>query len=333
MNVPLRRGAAITTGTLAALAVTLYLLLAKPFSATGAEVRAEFGSAGQGLRSDSPVKVRGVQVGRVAQVRLGQNGRVHLTLRLDPGYRVPATAVAAIEPASVFGPKFVNLVPGDGETSGPYLADGDRVTRTADPTDLAQLLADVSGVVEAVDPADVATLVRTLAHGLDGQGPALRRIVEHTDTLVGVAHRHRADARRFLRDGADLGGALAKAGPDVVRAAGDTNHVIDAAAAVPEGSLGAFAAGLGDVSLIVAHGLDKRGDQLGESFRSAERLVSLLYGQLGDLGGAIRAANQLLPVYNDLAKVPAANGKHYLGVHAYLPSNPCELVLGLCGRP
>lgn len=331
MSVSLGRGIAVTTTTLLLLAAALYLVLAKPFSPEGLEVHAEFGRAGQGLQSDSPVKVRGVQVGSVSRVRLGANGRVRLSLRLDPGVRVPTTAVAAIEPASVFGPKFVNLVPGDAEAAGPFLADGSSLARTSDPTDLSHLLSDVSGVVEAVDPTEVATLVHVFANGLAGQGPALRRTLENTGTLVAVAHDHRKDARDLLRDGADLGETLAQAGPDVMRTTKDANAVIEAAAAVPEGSLGAFADGLGDISVLVAHGLDKRGGQLGESYRSSERLVSLLYGQLGDLGGAVRSANRLLPVYNDLAKLPAADGKHYLGVHAYLPSNPCELILGLCG--
>lgn len=332
MNISLRRGVTVTTATLAALAVALYLVLAKPFSSSGTEMRADFGRAGQGLKSDSPVKVRGVRVGSVSQVRLGRDGRAHLVLRFEPGFRVPATAVASIEPASVFGPKFVNLVPGSGETDGPFLADGALITRTSDPTDLSHLISDVSGAVEAIDPTEVATLVHTIADGLAGQGPALRRILENTDTVVGVAHDHRKDARKFLRDGADLGTTLAQAGPDLMSVTGDANHVIDTAAAAGEGNLGAFADNLGDVSALVAHGLDKRGDQLGESFRSSERLVALLYGELGSLGDAVRAANQLLPVYNDLAKLPATNGKHYLGVHAYLPSSPCDLILGLCGR-
>ncbi|GAB2828089.1 hypothetical protein GCM10022221_28020 [Actinocorallia aurea] len=333
MNVSLRRGVAVTTATLVLTAAALYLALVRPFAPVGASARAEFGRAGQGLQSGSPVKVRGVQVGSVDEVALGGNGRVRLTLRFTPGYRVPATSTASIEPASVFGPKFVDLVPGEAEMSGPYLADGADIVHTSDPTDLSQLLSDVSGVVESVDPTEVATIVRVVADGLNGQGPALRRTLESVDTLVGVAHDQRKNARTFLRDGAGLAEALAQAAPDLTRTAKDANTVIETAASAPEGSLGTFATDLGDVSALVAHGLDKRAGQLGESFRSSERLVALLYGQLGDLGDAVRAADKLLPVYNGLVNLPAADGKHLIGVHAYLPSTPCELILGLCGRP
>ncbi|GAA3236137.1 MlaD family protein [Actinocorallia longicatena] len=332
MTVSFRRGLAVTTATLLVLAAALYLLLADPFSTAGVQVRAEFGRAGQGLKTGSPVKIRGVRVGTVVKVRLGTDGRAHLVLGFDEGFRVPATAEAAIEPASVFGPKYVNLVPGAGEGGGPYLADGALITRTKDPSDLADLLADAAGAVEAIDPGEVATLVHTIADGLSGQGPALQRILASTETLTGVAHVHRDDARTFLHDGADLSTTLAASGPDLVAIVQDGNHLIATAAVAPKGSLGSFADGLADVSAIVAHGLDKRGGQLGESFRSSERLVALFYGQLGRLGGAIRTANGLLPVYNDLARIPAADGKHFLGVQAYLPSNPCDLILGLCGR-
>ena len=48
---------------------------------------------------------------------------------VQPGVRLPSSTVAAVEPASVFGPKFVDLRPGAGEATGPYLAAGAVITR------------------------------------------------------------------------------------------------------------------------------------------------------------------------------------------------------------
>jgi phospholipid/cholesterol/gamma-HCH transport system substrate-binding protein len=321
----------VASVTLLTLAAGLYVLVAKPFRADGTRLVAGFGRAGQGLDSSSPVKIRGVTVGTVAGIRLNDDGRVTVTLRLHPGVRVPASASAAIEPASAFGPKFVDLAPGTGEAHGPYLADGARIEPTSDPKDLADLLGDANATVRAIDPDDVATIVHTLADGLGGQGERLGATIDHTNTILGVAYRHRADAREFLHDGADLSGTLAGAGDDIVAVAGDTNAVITTLAAGGKGRLGAFADQAAALSALLAHGLDTRGDQLGEVFRIGERATSVVYAQLGVAGDAVRTAGRLLPEYGRLTKTPGPGGKHYLTAQVYLPGSLCELVLGLCG--
>ena len=49
-----------------------------------------------GINPDSQVTYRGVKVGSVAGSRLDPNGGVNLTLSLDPGARIPASARAVV---------------------------------------------------------------------------------------------------------------------------------------------------------------------------------------------------------------------------------------------
>ncbi|HEX2313405.1 MAG TPA: MlaD family protein [Thermomonospora sp.] len=331
-TMPLPRRLAVTAATLVVTALVLYTLIAEPFAERGVRLTAEFGRAGQGLGRNAPVKVRGVDVGRVSRVELAPTGRVRVTLELRPGTRVPDTATAAVEPASIFGPKFVNLVPGAHERNGPFLASGAAITRTSDPRDLADLLGDADRTLAAIDPDEVATIMTTLARGLDGQGARLRATIDQTGVLLDVAHDHRADARRFLADGADLAGALAGSGDALVGITADANTLISTTAAGGEGRLGAFADRVSELSGLIGHGFGRRGGQLGEGFRSGERAVAILYRQLGLTGDAVRTGNRLLPLYNDLATQRGPGGKHYLAVHGWLASNPCELIVGLCGR-
>jgi phospholipid/cholesterol/gamma-HCH transport system substrate-binding protein len=244
---------------------------------------------------------------------------------------VPDSVTASIEPASAFGPKFVDLVPGAHETGGPYLASGARITRTSDARDLSDLLADADAQLGAVAPTEVFTIVHTIAQGLNGRGENLRSTIDQTGVLLNVAHRHRADARRFLGDAADLAGALEGSGDELVGIGTDANLRIETAAAGERGRLGAFADQLSELSELVAHGFDKRGGQLGEAFRSGERAAAVIYAQLGLLGGSVRAANRLLPRYQELIRTPGPSGKHYLESHLYLPTSPCALLRGLCG--
>ncbi|MEU8798444.1 MlaD family protein [Spirillospora sp. NPDC048819] len=326
-----RRRLQISLVTLLVTAMALYLLVARPFQREGTVLTAEFDRAGQGLGTGAPVKVRGMTVGTVDEVELTGGGRVRLTLRLDEGTRVPDSVTASIEPASAFGPKFVDLVPGAHETGGPYLAPGAHIARTSGPRDLSDLLADANTQLGAVDPGEVFTVVHTLAQGLEGRGRDLRATIDQTGVLVNVAHKNRVNARRFLGDAADLSGALANSGDEIVGIGSDANALIETAAGGGHGRLGAFADQISELSELVSHGFDKRGGQLGEAFRSGERAAAVIYSQLGLLGGSIRTANRLLPRYQELIRHPGPGGKHYLESHLFLPTDPCALIRGMCG--
>ncbi|MFI0354810.1 MlaD family protein [Actinomadura sp. 9N407] len=328
---PLRRRLLISVATLAVTGLAVYGLVARPFQDEGTMLTAEFGRAGQGLGSGAPVKIRGVTVGTVADTELAASGRARLKLRIRPGTRVPDSVTAAIEPASAFGPKFVNLKPGAHERGGPFLASGASIARTADPRDLSDLLADADAGLGAIDPAEVATIVHTLAEGLDGQGARLRGTIDQSGVLLNVAHKRRAEARRFLADSALLSTALSGSGDELIAIGGDTNTLISSTAAGGTGRLGAFADQLSTISALVSHGLDKRGGQLGEAFRSGERAAAVIYGQLGLLGNAVRTGNTLLPLYGELTSARGPGGKNYIRSQALLPSDPCELLVGLCG--
>jgi phospholipid/cholesterol/gamma-HCH transport system substrate-binding protein len=330
-EIPLRRRVLISLATLAVTGVAVYGLVAKPFQDGGTVLTAEFGRAGQGLGSGAPVKIRGVTVGSVQDTGLAASGRARLTLKIEPGTRVPDSVTAAIEPASAFGPKFVNLLPGAHEKGGPFLASGASIARTADPRDLSDLLADADAGLGAIDPAEVATIVHTVAEGLNGQGHRLRATIDQTGVLLNVAHKRRAEARRFLADGADLSTALAGSGDELIAITGDTNSLIAGTAAGGTGRLGAFADQISNISALVSHGLGKRGGQLGEAFRSGERAAAVIYAQLGLVGDAVRTGNRILPLYGELTSLPGPGGKNYLRSQGLLPSNPCELLVGLCG--
>jgi phospholipid/cholesterol/gamma-HCH transport system substrate-binding protein len=329
-EMPLPRRLLISALTLAVAAALLYVLVARPDRDPGPVLTAEFGRAGQGLGSGTPVKVRGVTVGSVADVELTGGGRARVRLRIDPGTRVPDTVTASIEPASAFGPKFVDLVPGAHADTGPYLASGARIARTSDPRDLSDLLARADAGLGAVDAEEVGTIVHTVATGLEGQGARLRETIDQTGILLDVAYKNRANARRFIGDAATLSGAVSDKGDELVAISGDANALIGTAAR-GQGRLAGFADGLSDVSLLVSHGFDKRGGQLGEAFRSSERTAWIIYSQLGLVGDAVRTGNELLPLYGELTSMKGTGGKNYIRTQGYLPTDPCQLLLGVCG--
>lgn len=136
-------------------------------------VSAQLKDAGGSLGNGADVKVRGVIVGRVAEIGRGPEGgvRVELTIGGDELAMVPANVVARILPATVFGTSFVDLVP-QGPASGESLQAGAVIPadETQGTLELQQALDDIDALVKAVGPADLASAIGSAAQALDGRG-------------------------------------------------------------------------------------------------------------------------------------------------------------------
>ncbi|GGO80717.1 MlaD family protein [Nonomuraea cavernae] len=327
-SLPLRMGIALAVVVLFA-AATLFVVRAAT-EVRGIRVDAVFGRAGQGLDTNSSVKIRGVTVGDVTGVSLDRTGRAVVTMHVEPGVRLPRTTVAAVEPASVFGPKYVDLKPGPGEATGPYLSAGAVITDTRDPLDLSDTLGDAYQGLDAVDPREVTVIVHTLARGLDGEGTRLRELIDDAGTVVGVAHRQRARARQFLRDSAGLSTALSDKGDDLVSISSDVN-VITPDLLERADKVRVLLKEITSVSDLTAHGLRKHRPNLRAGVHSGERVAALIYAQLGLAGDGVRGLNKLINLLNELIEAPGPNGTRQLQAEAFVATDVCELVVGACG--
>ena len=186
------------------------------------QLLASFAAAGQGLQSESDVKIHGVTIGRVKHVRL-RDGRALVRLDIDKGERVPVAAVATIRPKTLFGEKFVDIDPGDAETTGPFLADEGRIEKTVGGFELEKVLTRLYPILKVVKPEELAVILDTLAEGGRGQGEAVNRQIGNFATLADIQARHDVDVRQFLDDLAALSGELADRADDLVAAAEDLN--------------------------------------------------------------------------------------------------------------
>ncbi|HUR06049.1 MAG TPA: MlaD family protein, partial [Nonomuraea sp.] len=180
-SLPVRAGIALAL--ILVLAATTILIVRTASEISGTRIDAVFARAGQGLDTQSPVKIRGITVGDVTKVSLDAKGKAVVSMAIQPGVRLPGTTVAAVEPSSVFGPKFVDLKLGTGETTGPYLASGAVITTTEEPLDLSDTLGAAYRGLNAVDPGEVTVIVHTLAQGLDGEGTRLRELIDDAGTV------------------------------------------------------------------------------------------------------------------------------------------------------
>jgi len=146
--------------------------------------------ASGGLYQNGNVTYRGVEVGRVDDVRLSPTG-VDAVLSLTSNVKIPADLVAKVHSQTAVGEQFVELVPRGG--TGPALKNGDviRADRTSLPPDINAVLTATNDGLQAIPHDDLKTAIDESFTAVGGLGPEISRIVNGTTTLA-------ADTRRNL---------------------------------------------------------------------------------------------------------------------------------------
>ena len=160
----------------------------------GYHVSADF-TQGIGLYPGSPVRVLGINIGKITDVS-NRGNLVRVDMHIEKSStRLPADVKAAIIPVSLLGERYIQFTPV--YTSGPRLAPGAHLetNRTQVPVEIDELLRGLKDFFGAIKPENAHDLVSNLAAVIDGEGVQLNQ-------LVGNA----AGTLRILADkGDDLG--------------------------------------------------------------------------------------------------------------------------------
>lgn len=133
---------------------------------------AYFAEAG-GIKPGNQVRVSGVGVGRVSDIRLeGTKVRVGFTVRkkVELGDRTEA----AIKTETILGSKMLELTP----RGGGRLAGVIPLERTTSPYDLPDALGDLTTQISGLDTAQLSTALTTLADTFKETPPNLRPALE-----------------------------------------------------------------------------------------------------------------------------------------------------------
>jgi len=165
-----------------------------------------------GLYSNFPVTLNGVQVGSVSAVSLVPGG-AQITMEIDPGTQVPGDVAAEVDVANPLGEQQIDLIPQNGGTAA-ALVDGDRVPVFPDgaPADIGQVVTTATNLLAAIPVGDLNTVLHQAAVALNGQA-------EDVQTLIDAGQQF---AREFLTYQQAFESLLADAPPvlDSVTAAG-----------------------------------------------------------------------------------------------------------------
>jgi phospholipid/cholesterol/gamma-HCH transport system substrate-binding protein len=159
-----------------------------------------------GLYQFSNVTYRGVQLGRVTEVRPTRSG-AEATLSLNTSPRVPADLQARVLSVSAVGEQYVDLVPRT--DSGPYLENGSviPVEKATVPQAVGPMLDQVSLLLKSIPKERLTDLLNNAFKGLNGAGDDLSTLMDSSSRLAadfsGAADQARTlvDDSRPLLDG------------------------------------------------------------------------------------------------------------------------------------
>ncbi len=131
---------------LIAAVVLLELLGGRGLFKTGMVVRARFGNI-QELRVGDPVKMAGVEIGRIQKIQLAE-GRVEVHMQVSPEAMVRTDSKATIKFIGLMGQNYIAV---DFGSVGAPIAAQDALLESIDQADLNSLLAKLDKVASGVD--------------------------------------------------------------------------------------------------------------------------------------------------------------------------------------
>lgn len=133
---------------------------------------------GQQLRAGGDVKVRGVLVGRISDIRLEGTAAV-LELALDDDVQLSDESIAEIRSKTIFGEKWVELIPPEA-TGSDLLRSGSVIDddHTIEPLELERALELGHDLLTELPVEDLAEVLAALADGFSGQEASARTALD-----------------------------------------------------------------------------------------------------------------------------------------------------------
>lgn len=176
-------------------------------------------SLGNQLDPRADVKLRGLLVGEVRSVHAdGRRATADIALKPEHVSRIPSDVRARLLPKTLFGEKFVDLVPAPGSHARPIRA-GDVISqdRTTVGTEVQQLMNDLLPLLRTVRPADLNATLSAFATALEGRGDRIGGNLGRVERYLHALNPHMPSLKEDIARFADVAEVYGDAAPDLMR--------------------------------------------------------------------------------------------------------------------
>ena len=144
-------------------------------------LKAELPASG-GLYPTANVTYGGATIGKVTDVEPTERG-AEATMSIDSRYKIPIDATANVHSVSAVGEQYLDLV--STGNPGKYLSPGQTIAKGTVPAEIGPALDTANRGLAALPKDKIATLLNGTAEAVGGLGPALQRLVDSTQAIVG----------------------------------------------------------------------------------------------------------------------------------------------------
>ncbi|WP_370946403.1 MCE family protein [Amycolatopsis sp. cg5] len=137
------------------------------------------------LLANDDVRIAGVRVGQVKDVKIVDKRQAEVEFEVDAGRRLPAGVTAQIKFRNLVGQRYVSLGEGT-DDSGKMLEPGGSIPidRTTPALDLTELFNGFKPLFVALNPEDVNKLSYEVIQVLQGEGGTIDSLLAHTASLT-----------------------------------------------------------------------------------------------------------------------------------------------------
>jgi phospholipid/cholesterol/gamma-HCH transport system substrate-binding protein len=281
----------ISMAVIAVLLGLAYNMDALPVLVAGPEYQAEFAETA-GLASGDEVRIAGVKVGKVTQIKL-DHGHVLITFRAKDA-DIGDASTASVQIKTLLGNKFLAVDPaGDRPLEGPI-----PLERTVAPYDVVDAFNALSDTVQQVDTNQLATSLRTLSDTFKDTPASVRTSLDGLSRLsVTIASRN--DQLGHLLDNTNKAGALLAArNGDITKILSDGSKLLDELHA-REDAIRKLLDGTRDLSKQLKGLIKDNDDQIGDTLRELDRVTKLLQKHEDDIVAGIRRLGPFATVFTN----------------------------------
>jgi phospholipid/cholesterol/gamma-HCH transport system substrate-binding protein len=182
--------------------------------------------AGLVMNPDAKVKMRGVQVGKVDSIESRPNGQAVLHLAMYPSdlHLIPANVLVDLTTPTVFGAKYVDLVP-PAQPSAQSLHAGQVLDSQHVTVEINTVFQHLTAVLGTLDPAKLNETLGAIGQALSGRGEKIGQAFSDLDSFLAKFDPSLPALSHDIAVSAPVFNAYADAAPDLVKTVANSARI------------------------------------------------------------------------------------------------------------
>jgi len=176
--------------------------------------------ASGGLYKTANVTYRGITIGKITGVEPTETG-AQATMSIASRYKVPIDASANVHSVSAVGEQYLDLV--SVGNPGKYFSPGQTITKGTVPAEIGPALDTANRGLAVLPKEKIGSLLDETAQAVGGLGPALQRLVDATQAIVGDFKTNLGDVNDIIQNSGPIIDSQVNSGDAIERWARNLN--------------------------------------------------------------------------------------------------------------